>query len=79
MHEEEVFNDALSFQNTVLVDNSIEKKDYKTFIPQSKADFNRIGHEIEIKIPASDAYYHRPICRLGIPLQVWRTHSRMRC
>src|SRR5437870_1945403 len=53
----EIDNDVLILQTKVLVDNSIERKDYKTFIPQSKADFNIFGHTIEIRIPASDAYY----------------------
>ena len=53
----EINNDTLSFESKVPVDNSIEKKEYKTFIPQSKADFNQPNSTIEIKIPASDAYY----------------------
>src|SRR5690349_14081393 len=53
----EVDNDTLILQSEVRVDNSIERKDHKTFIPQSKADFNNFGHTIEIRIPSSDAYY----------------------
>ena len=53
----EIDNDTLILQTKVFVDNSIEIKDYKAFIPQSKADFNNFGHTIEIRIPASDAYY----------------------
>ena len=53
----EIDNDVLVLQTKVLVDNSIERKDYKAFIPQSKADFNNFGHTIEIRTPGSDAYY----------------------
>ena len=53
----ELSSDILNFDSKVPVDNSIEKKEYKTFIPQSKADFNQPNSTIEIKIPACDAYY----------------------
>src|SRR5437870_8466794 len=55
--ETEVINDMYTYQSTLLVDNSIERIKYKTFIPQSKADINLTGHVIEIDIPAADAYY----------------------
>lgn len=55
--ETEVPNDLFRFPSSILVDNSIERKEYKTFIPQSKADFNGAGSTIEIDIPATDAYY----------------------
>lgn len=55
--EQEISNDVLRLQSPVYTDNSIESKQLKEFIPLSKADFNILGHTIEIKIPASDAYY----------------------
>ena len=57
MEFQEIYNDALTFGRKVPVDNSLERKEYKTFIPQSKADYNTPNHTIEIKIPACDAYY----------------------
>jgi len=55
--ETEVQNDIFHHPSLISVDNSVEIKKYKRFIPQSKADFNLSGHVIEIEIPAADAYY----------------------
>ena len=55
--ETEVYNDIYIHRSTIPVDDSIERIKYKSFIPQSKADINLSGHEIEIDIPASDANY----------------------
>ena len=55
--ETEINNEVYNLKSSVYVDNSIESKEYQTFIPQSKANFNTTGHTIEIQIPASDVYY----------------------
>ena len=55
--ETEVQNDIMTYQSSLLVDNSIERRKLISFIPQSKADINRSTGKIEIDIPACDAYY----------------------
>ena len=55
--ETEVRNDIFTQQSLILVDNSIERKQLVSFIPQSKADFNNSSRTIEIDIPARDSYY----------------------
>ena len=55
--EKEIVNDMFDHQSKILVDNSVERINYKTFIPQSKADITTPGYETEIDIPAADAYY----------------------
>lgn len=55
--ENEVQNDMYISASPILVDNSIERKQYVSYIPQSRADFNNLGRTIEIDIPAGDSYY----------------------
>ena len=55
--ETEVKNEIFTHPSSILVDNTIERKSYKTFIPLSRADFDNVNSTIEIDIPASDSYY----------------------
>jgi len=55
--ETEIPNEIFTQQSSIIVDNSIESKQYTSFIPQTKAGFNNPSETIEIEIPASDAYY----------------------
>ena len=55
--EREVTNNMFSITEPILVDNSIEAKEFKSFNPQSYAEINTSGHTIEIDVPAGDAYY----------------------
>ena len=56
--ETEVQNDMFTQQSSIVVDNSIQRIQYSSFIPQSKAGFNNNSEVIEIDIPASDSYYN---------------------
>lgn len=55
--ETEVQNEMFTQQSKIIVDNTVERKRDVSFIPQSRADFNRNNGTIEIDIPASDEYY----------------------
>lgn len=54
--ETNVINDMFKTR-PIIVDNTVERKKCVSFIPQSRADFNRPNGRIEIDIPASDEYY----------------------
>ena len=45
----EVDNDALILQTEVLVDNSIERKDYKTFVPHLKQTLITLDRQLKLE------------------------------